>query len=223
MTVYANRSQYYAAMKLLAAEKRQAYAIETEGFGLRKMREIYKSEGIRIDLWDASRRIRAIYMCEGGDPSVLVNRGLPDVPRLFAMAHELKHHYCDQNALAGGRIRCGDYNANELIEKAAEVFAAEFIYPEAEFMVRVEAMGLKRGGVTPEQIVELKRMCGAPVSYTFLRKRLEWFEFIGAGEFAKVQFRKLEERLYGKPIYRQGWFKARRRGRKGGKLPPGQH
>jgi Zn-dependent peptidase ImmA (M78 family) len=72
-----------------------------------------------------------MYMCDGGDPSVLVNRNLPTEPRLFAMVHELKHHYCDQTALKNGQIRCGDYNANEAIEKAAEVFAAEFIYPSA--------------------------------------------------------------------------------------------
>ena len=126
------------------------------------------------------------------------------------MAHELKHNYCDQQSLKNGEIRCGDYNANEVIEKAAEVFAAEFVYPESDFLACAESMGLQRGKVTPEQVVELKRTCGAPVSYTFLQKRLEWFTFIENGEFAKVQFQKLEEQLYGVPIYRQPWFKARR-------------
>jgi hypothetical protein len=36
---------------------------------------------------------------------------------------------------------------------------------------------LKKGELTPEEIVELKRACGAPVSYKFLQKRLEWFAF----------------------------------------------
>jgi Zn-dependent peptidase ImmA (M78 family) len=211
MTIYANRTQYYEEMKRLAAEKRERYNLGTEKLGLQKMREIYKAEGITIDLWKASGRIRAVYMCDGGDPSVLVNRGLPEVPRLFAMAHELKHHYCDQNALKNGQIRCGDYNANEVIEKAAEVFAAEFIYPEQDFLDCVESMGLERGNITPELIVELKRSCGAPVSYVFLRKRLEWFDFIQKGEFAKVQFQKLEEQIHGVPIYRQPWFRARRK------------
>ncbi len=58
--------------------------------------------------------------------------------------------------------------------------------------------------------MELKRVCGAPVSYKFLQKRLEWFSFIDPGEFAKVQFQKLEDEIYGVPIYRQPWFKARR-------------
>jgi Zn-dependent peptidase ImmA (M78 family) len=150
-------------------------------------------------------------MCDGGDPSVLVNRKLPPEPRLFAMVHELKHHYCDQGLLVNGEIRCGDYNANELIEKAAEVFAAEFIYPSQEFRDCTKSLGLEIGQVTKEQVVELKRACGAQVSYTFLQKRLEWFGFIEPGAFAKVQFQKLEDAIHGAPIYRQPWFKARRR------------
>ena len=210
MTIYTSRTEYYEAMKKLAGEKRDKYDLAHEKLGLQKMRGIYKAEGVTIDLWKTSAKIRAVYMCDGGDPSVLVNKSLPDIPRLFAMAHELKHHYCDQAALKNGQIQCGDYNANEVIEKAAEVFAAEFIFPEQDFVDCAEAMGLERGSVTPEEIVELKRNCGAPVSYTFLRKRLEWFNFIAKGEFAKIQFQTLEEQIYGVPIYRQAWFRARR-------------
>lgn len=204
------RTEYYEAMKRLAAEKRELYSISTDKLGLQKIREIYKDEGIVIDLWETSARIRAVYMCDGGDPSVLVNRNLPKIPKLFAMAHELKHHYCDQSVLKNGEIRCGDYNANEVIEKAAEVFAAEFIFPESEFLACAESLGLARGKITAEDVVEVKRVCGAQVSYKFLQKRLEWFEFIAPGEFAKVKFQNLEEAIYGVPIYRQPWFRARR-------------
>lgn len=204
------RTEYYEAMKRLAAEKRELYNITTDKLGLQQIRRIYKTEGIVIDLWETSARIRAVYMCDGGDPSVLVNRSLPKIPKLFAMAHELKHHYCDQNVIKNGEIRCGDYNANEMIEKAAEVFAAEFIFPENEFLACAESIGLVRGKVTPEDVVEIKRVCGAQVSYKFLQKRLEWFQFIEPGEFAKVKFQNLEETIYGVPIYRQPWFRARR-------------
>jgi hypothetical protein len=134
-------------------------------------------------------------------------------PKLFAMVHELKQHYCDQSLLVNGEIRCGDYNANELIEKAAEVFGAEFIYPSRECLDYTKSLGLKIGEVTKEQIVELKRGCGAPVSCKFLQKRLEWFGFIEPNAFAKVQFQKLEDTIHGLPIFRQPWFKARRQRR----------
>ena len=141
---------------------------------------------------------------DDGDPSVLVNRSLPKEPRLFAMVHKLKHHYCDQKLLKNGQIRCGDYNANELIEKAAEVFAAEFIYPSREFLDCAESLGLKKGEVTPEEVVELKRACGAPISTSSFTSRLAWFGFINPDEFAKVQFQKLEEEICGVPTANRG-------------------
>lgn len=91
------------------------------------------------------------------------------------------------------------------------MFAAEFIYPAQEFLDCASSIGLEPGKVTPEEVVQLKRVCGAPVSYKFLQKRLEWFDFIELGEFARVQFQKLEEEIHGVPIYRQPWFRARRR------------
>ena len=204
------RSQYYESMKALADEKRAAYGVETQSLGLQAVRGIYKNEGIVVDLWELPARIRGAYMCDDGDPSVLINKNLPKEPRLFAMVHELKHHYCDQTAIKNGKLQCGDYNANEVIEIGAEVFAAEFIFPEVEFLKLVQDEGIEAGKCAPEDVVDLKRACGAPVSYKFLQKRLEWFEIIAPHEFAKVRFQKLEEELFGLPIYKQEWFKRRR-------------
>jgi Zn-dependent peptidase ImmA (M78 family) len=204
------RSEYYAVLKALAAEKRAAYNAATKNIGLQFVRAIYKAEGVTIDLWDLPARIRGAYMCDDGDPSVLINRNLPKEPRLFAMVHELKHHFCDRAAIAKGQIKCGDYNANEATEIGAEIFSAEFIFPEVEFMQAVQSEGIEPGNCTAENVVRLKHSCGAPVSYKFLQKRLEWFEIIEPKEFAKVQFQKLEEQLYGVPIYKQDWFKRRR-------------
>jgi Zn-dependent peptidase ImmA (M78 family) len=204
------RREYYAVMKALAAEKRAVYSVTTQDIGLQFIRSIYKAEGVTIDLWDVPARIRGAYMCDDADPSVLINRNLPKEPRVFAMVHELKHHYCDRRAIANGQIKCGDYNANEAIEIGAEIFAAEFIFPEMEFLQAVENEGVEAGKCTAEDVVRLKHSCGAPVSYKFLQKRLEWFEVIQPKQFAKVQFQKLEEQLYGLPIYKQDWFKRRR-------------
>jgi Zn-dependent peptidase ImmA (M78 family) len=204
------RSEYYAVMKALAAEKRAVYNVTTQDIGLQFIRGIYKAEGVTIDLWDVPARIRGAYMCDDADPSVLINRNLPKEPRVFAMVHELKHHYCDRRAIANGQIKCGDYNANKAIEIGAEIFAAEFIFPEVEFLQAVENEGVEAGKCTAEDVVRLKHSCGAPVSYKFLQKRLEWFEIIEPKKFAKVQFQKLEEQLYGLPIYKQDWFKRRR-------------
>jgi Zn-dependent peptidase ImmA (M78 family) len=196
-----SRTAYYEDLKALAREKRASYNVDTATFGLREVRGIYKKESILIDYYPLPYKIKALYMCANENCSVAVQRNLPNEPKLFALIHELKHHYCDRCLLEAGRIKCGDYNANELIEKGAEVFAAEFIYPEDEFSDDISALGITAW--SPEQVVCFKRDCKAKVSYTFIRKRLERLGEIGQGQFADIKFQKLEERLFGVPFYRR--------------------
>jgi Zn-dependent peptidase ImmA (M78 family) len=200
------RDEYFEALKALAREKRLYHAVRTNSFGLREVRQIYKNEGIKIDPWPLPPKIKAMYMCADGHYSVAVQRKLPDEPKLFALVHELKHHYVDQETIVNGMVLCGDYNQNELIEKGAEVFAAEFIYPQAEFSELVASLGISHW--QPENIVRLKQRIQAKVSYTFIRKRLERLGLITRGEFASVQFKKLEEELFGVPYWKA---RARRR------------
>ncbi|HMB84376.1 MAG TPA: ImmA/IrrE family metallo-endopeptidase, partial [Terriglobales bacterium] len=185
----------------LAREKRADYGVDTGSFGLREVRAIYKQEGIRIDYWRLPRKIKALYMCDDGDCSVALQRTIPYEPKLFALIHELKHHYRDRAALGASVIHCGDYDANELIEKGAEVFAAEFIYPQAEFADDLENLGLAVRQAS--DVVEFKRSCKAKVSYRFICKRLERLGQISPGQFDGMQFQKLEEKLYGVPFYRR--------------------
>lgn len=196
-----SRHAYYEEMKLLARQKRAEHGVDTATLGLRELRRIYKIEAIRIDYYPLPYKIKALYMCDDGDCSVALQRRLPDEPKLFALIHELKHHYRDREALGAGVIHCGDYDANELIEKGAEVFAAEFIYPEAEFAEDITDLNLSFRD--PADIVNVKQACKAKVSYTFICKRLERLGRIAAGQFNGVQFQKLEEQLCGVPIWRR--------------------
>ena len=195
------RAAQYEMLKALAREKREHYSVVTEAFGLREVRSIYKAEGIRIDYYPLPWKIKALYMCADGECSVAVQRKLPDEPKLFALVHELKHHYCDREALGNGVIHCGDYNMDEVIEIGAEVFAAEFIYPETEFARDITPLGIKTW--TPQDVVRLKRNCKAKVSYRYLCKRLERLGRISRGAFEEVKFQKLEEQLYGVPYHRR--------------------
>ena len=195
------RHAYYEELKGLAREKRVLHRVDTSAFGLREARKIYQAEGIRIDYWTLTYKIKALYMCADGDCSIAIQRSLPDEPKLFALIHELKHHYCDREALGDGEIHCGDYNINEEIEIGAEVFAAEFIYPEAEFAVDIQPLGVNVWEA--EDIVRLKRSSKAKVSYKFICKRLERLGFLVRGQFDRVQFQKLEERMFGAPFYRR--------------------
>lgn len=202
-------------MRTLALAKRAAYEIDTSSLSLAIVRKIYKAEGVKIDQWEIKgRKLKAAYFCDDTDCSVLINKKLPKEPKLFALIHELKHHYVDQAAIKDGKIQCGDYNANELIEKGAEVFAAEFIYPEDEMRQFAGKQGIHKGACSAEQIVNFKRSCPSTISYKFILKRFEWFEFIERNEHGKVHFLKLEENIYGLPIYKQEWFKQARASRK---------
>lgn len=206
-----NRSAYYEQTRDLALAKRAEYEVETSSLNLIRMRQIYRAEGIRIDRWETrGRKIRAAYFCDSNDFSVLLNRNLPREPALFSLAHELKHHYADQDIIEGGQIRCGDYNANQAVEIAAEIFAAEFIYPEAEMQNRLSTLGITSQTCSPERVVEFKRTCPASVSYSFIVKRFERFGLCQRGEYKRIHFQKLEEELYGVPIYKQDWFKRHR-------------
>jgi Zn-dependent peptidase ImmA (M78 family) len=141
---------------------------------------------------------------------VAIRKDLPDEPKIFALVHELKHHWLDQELIREGIIRCGDYNANELVEKGAEVFAAEFIYPEEEFLR--DAKECQPSSWVAEDVVRFKRLhCRAKVSYMFIRKGLERRGLVKPQQFEGVKFRKLEEEIYGVPFYKQPWFKERRK------------
>src|SRR6267154_3402560 len=201
-----SRDEYFEGLKALAREKRKYHAVRTDSFGLREIRQIYKKEGIRIDPWPLPAKIKAMYMCADGDYSVAVQRSLPDEPKLFALAHELKHHYVDREHIANGVVHCGDYNRNEALEIGAEVFAAEFIYPEQEFAELVKTSGISTWG--PEDVVRLKRRTPAKISYMFVQKRLERLGVVERGAFGTVRFKKLEEEMLGVPFWKT---RARRR------------
>lgn len=200
------RSEYYEALKALAREKRETFGIETSALGLREVRRVYRAEGITIDLWPHRlRKLRAAYFPNDGAPCVMLKKGMPVEPRLFSLLHELKHHFVDRDVLAGPGITCRDYMNGEVapqMEIGAEVFAAEFIFPEDEFAAWAGQF-IKPGECTPRDVVSLKRRCPARVSYIFLLKRLEWLRFAPRGSLAGVNYMKLEEQLHGPPLYKR--------------------
>lgn len=192
-------SDEFNHLKQLARDKRKKYSVDTADFGLKDVRAIYKAEGIVIDYYPLKSKIKALYMCDDDHYSVAVQRKLPDEPKIFALLHELKHHYCDQDLLRGGYIHCGDFNMKDPIEIGAETFAAEFVYPIKEFAHDVSLLNVSEWGET--NIVDLKRNCKAKVSYAYLCRRLTELGLIGFKQFKNVQFQKLEYKIFGLPFH----------------------
>lgn len=193
----------YSIVKQLALEKRHQYGIVTGQTGLSIIRKIYKAEGIDIYYRDGMRNLRAAYLSEGGDPAVVLNTKLPNEARIFSLVHELKHHYLDKTELDVASYCLRKYGEEPLVEKSAEVFAAEFIWPENEFTISVSDFGLDANSCSPEGIVRFKCSHTVPVSYKFVVKRLKRLQIINDNSYDKVKFRNLQDAIYGKPFYRR--------------------
>jgi Zn-dependent peptidase ImmA (M78 family) len=190
-------------MKALARQKRLQYSLQEEPVSLSDIRKIYKAEGIKIKIQDRGlKNLKAAYFNDDDGCDVLLNKKIPREPRIFALAHELKHHYVDRERLQTTVPCCLAYNEEPLIEKTAEVFAAEFIWPESQFIQSVRTFGITIANCTPESVVRFKRVHkDMPVSYRFIVKRLEWFRMISKGAFDKVRFKNLEYKIFGLPYY----------------------
>jgi Zn-dependent peptidase ImmA (M78 family) len=116
------------------------------------------------------------------------------------MAHELKHHLVDRGL---GLSYCDASNQREPIEIGAEVFAAELIFPEQDFVRWLKQIGVGPHQCTPEVLVRLKQETQTTLSYAGLAKRAEFLNFAPAGSLAKVPWKKLEEQIYGEPFYKR--------------------
>ena len=191
---------YYEQMKELARQKKTLYLGNSRYFGLREINKIYKEEGIKITYKEAKgfKKLKAAYFHDDDGTDVIINKDLPKEVRLFALIHELKHHYTDSDRLKGV-VAC--YDEEPYVEKSAEVFAAEFIWPESMFLNDLRVFGLTKENCTPEKIVRFYKHFNMPVKYKFLRKRLEWFNIIAKGAFSEVRFTKLEYEIFGLPFY----------------------
>ena len=204
---FVSNTEYYNLLKKAARETREKSSLTSSTVSLSTLRDVYKAEGIRIDYWPYKlRKIRGAYLIIGDQPCVLINERIkPKEPRIFVMAHELKHHLVDHELAKRVVLGCQEVSWSEgsTIEIGAEIFASELIYPEEEFVSQAKGAGLEAGKCQAADVVLFKRICPAPVSYSFLVKRLEWFGFIRKGEFSRVQFQKLEESMFGVPYFRR--------------------
>lgn len=200
-----SRSRYYQRMKERARTLRGEHGLVTARVTLSDLRKIYKVLGIQLDLWPHfSPRLRGAYFNDPLGPTVAINSNLPNDPRAFTMAHELKHHLEDRPNVTSLSL-CSSRNETEVVEIGAEVFAAELLFPEQMFL---EFFNGRR--CTPDEIVSLKRTTGTTLSYTGLAKRAEFHRLVPKGSLAKVHWKKLEEQIFGVPYYKRR-LAARRR------------
>jgi Zn-dependent peptidase ImmA (M78 family) len=196
-----SRFAYYEQMKILARQVRQEYGLASPRVLRSDLRRLYRAYGIKIDLWPHKfKGLRGAYFDDDLGPTVVLARQLPPEPLIFTMAHELKHHLVDRGL---GLSYCDAANQREPLEIGAEVFAAELIFPEQDFRLCLKQMGVGPRQCTPEALIRLKRETQTTLSYAGLAKRAEFLNFAPAGSLARVAWKKLEEQLYGEPLYKR--------------------
>ena len=98
---------------------------------------------------------------------------------------------------------CDQSNESEQREIGAEVFAAELIFPEVDFVNCMDQMGIELAKCTPEMLVRLKHDTQTTMSYTALAKRAEFLRYAACGALSKIRWKKLEESIYGEPVYKR--------------------
>jgi Zn-dependent peptidase ImmA (M78 family) len=191
----------YVTVRKFANELRSKY--DFSGVSIKKsdIRRIYKDEGIRLDYRDEKlRELRGAYFPPPLGPAVMIAKRLPEEPQIFTLAHELKHHFFDQDKVLSF---CDISNQDAIVEKSAEVFAAELMFPQEAFREYMEAAGIAAGACAAEDIVHLKMKSQTTLSYAGLCKIASFLGFSGVGALKNVKFRKLQEQLYGEPFYKR--------------------
>jgi Zn-dependent peptidase ImmA (M78 family) len=166
--------RYYEQMRKLAHAVRDRYAITGPRVTRSDFHRIYEAEGITIDYWPRLKKLRGAYFHDELGPSVLISKSLPEDPSIFTLGHELKHHLVDRES---GRLECSAGNASSQLEIGAEVFSAEFLFPDALFADLMNGMGVQKGKCNAESIARLKHDTKTTLSYTGLLKKAAWLGF----------------------------------------------
>lgn len=188
-------------MKELARGVRQEYGLIGPRVMRSDLRRIYKAKNIQLDYWPYPlKKLRGAYFNDENGVSVMVAKSLPDGPAIFTLAHELKHHLADRET---GRLECSAGNESDPVEIGAEVFAAEFLFPELLFKQAMEQMVVEPLHCVAETLVRLKHDTKTTLSYAGLVKKAEWLGFATKGTIKPQSWQRLEDQIYGVPFYRQ--------------------
>lgn len=206
-----NSAGYYEDLKILARQIRAENGLNSPRVTRTDLRKIYSKCGIQIDLWPYKfKNLRGAFFCDELGMTVMLAKGLPEDPQAFTMAHELKHYFKDREL---GLSYCDLSNEDKPLEVGAEVFAAELLFPEANFIAHMNAMGIGRGNCSPETLVHLKHKTRTTLSYAGLAIKTERLGFAPRDTVTAFKgWKKLEEQLYGVPPWRAK--AASRRGRR---------
>lgn len=126
------------------AADRHTRSLASREMAERAWRVLRDKPEIEFMACDLPAGVRALYVTRGPDKAILVNRSLPAVERLAALAHELKHHE------RGGGCHHRDtppllHVATKREEARVDALVADELLPQAE----LEAYAVARAEIEP--------------------------------------------------------------------------
>lgn len=190
-----NRQAYYEDLKLLARQVRAEHGLCSPRVLASDLRRIYDRLGIVIDSWPYRlRNLRGAFISDHLGATVMLASGLPQDPMVFTMAHELKHFFRDRNL---GISYCSESNLSKTVEIGAEIFAAELIFPDPDFIKHMRLLRVGIDQCLPKNLVHLKMKTRTTLSYAGLAIKAERLGYAPPCSLTRIKtWRKLED-LYG--------------------------
>ena len=161
-----NTHDYYEDLKQLARQVRAENGLSSPRVLPNDLMRIYAKYEITVDEWPYRfRNVRGAFINDHLGATVMLAKGLPQDPMVFTMAHELKHFFRDRDL---GISYCDQSNLNKSIEVGAEIFAAELLFPDRDFVAHMNTMGIRTNQCLPKDLIQLKRQTGTTLSYAGL-------------------------------------------------------
>ena len=195
-----NTQSYYEDLKQLARQVRAENGLTSPRVVASDLRRIYAKNGITVDEWPYRfRNLRGAFINDDLGPTVMLAKGLPQDPMVFTMAHELKHFFRDRDL---GISYCDQSNLNKTIEIGAEIFAAELLFPDRDFVAHMRRLGIRTNQCLPKTLIQLKRQTGTTLSYAGLAIKAEWLGFAPSHSLTTIKTWRRLEALYSPPLRR---------------------
>jgi Zn-dependent peptidase ImmA (M78 family) len=189
-----NVQSYYEELRQLARQVRAEHGLSTPRVLAGDLLRIYARYGIAFDEWPYRfKNLRGAFINDHLGPTIMIAKGLPQDPMVFTMAHELKHFFRDRDL---GISYCDQSNLNKSLEVGAEIFAAELLFPDRDFIGHMKMMGIRRDQCLPKTLIRLKRKTGTTLSYAGLAIKAERLGYAPAHSLTTIKTWRRLEALY---------------------------
>lgn len=196
-----NTQNYYEDLKALARQVRAEHGLSSPRVLPGDMMRIYAQYEIELDEWPYRfRNLRGAFINDHLGTTIMIAKGLPQDPMVFTMAHELKHFFRDRDL---GISYCDQSNLNKSLEIGAEIFAAELLFPDRDFIAQMKMMGIRTNQCLPKDLIRLKRQTGTTLSYAGLAIKAERLGFAPSHSVTTIKTWRRLEALYSTPVQRR--------------------